>query len=170
MGSTAFVVISELAMQNIEKQIINNPNNNSEIILWKKYVDYCLAIIKTAYIDSIFEYINALNENIEFTVERELNNSISYLDVKIMRQINGELKFKDHRKPISNDRYLNKVHPINRKVTTVKALQRAYTICSDDESKAEELNTVRKYLLNDGYPIHLIDKCDKRFIYCLFYL
>ena len=70
MGSTAFVVISELAMQNIEKQIINNPNNNSEIILWKRYVDDCSVIMKTIGIDSFLEYINNQNENIQFTIER----------------------------------------------------------------------------------------------------
>ena len=81
-----------------------------------------------------------------------------------MRQINGELKFKVHRKPTSNDRYLDftSCNPINHTVTTIKALQRrAYTICSDEELKAEELNTVRKDLLNNGYPKHLIDKCEK---------
>ena len=66
-----------------------------------------------------------------------------------MRQINDELKFKVNRKPISNDRYLYFIscNPINHKVTTIKALQiRAYTICLDEESKAEELNIVKKDL------------------------
>ena len=120
--------------------------------------------MKTADIDEIMllEYIN-LNESIKFTVEREANNSTSFLDVKIMRQINGELKFKVHRKPTSNDRYLDFIscNPIQHKVTTIKALQRtAYTICSDEESKTEKLNTLRKDL-NNGYPKHLIDKCEK---------
>ena len=83
-----------------------------------------------------------------------------------MRHINGELIFKVHKKPISNDRYLNFIscNLINQKVTIIKALQRrAYTVCSDVESKTEELNTVRKNLLNNGYQYHMIDKCEEKY-------
>ena len=72
-----------------------------------------------------------------------------------MRQINGELKFKVHRKHTSNDRYLDFIscNSINHKVTLIRV--------SDEESKAEQLNTVRKDLKN-GYLKHLINKCEKK--------
>ena len=76
MGSPISVVIAELTMQNIEKKIDINCFNGNQILLWKRYVDDCIAIIKTTDIDAFLQYINNINHNIQFTVEIEQNNKL----------------------------------------------------------------------------------------------
>ena len=53
-------------------------------------------------------------------------------------------------------------NPSSHKIRTVKALlKRAFTICLDEDSKIQELDKVRKDLLNNGYPRTIIDKCSR---------
>ena len=114
--------------------------------------------------DNLLCYINSINNNIQFTVEKEVDNTLPFLDINICKQSNGSLAFKVFRKQTSNDRYLDyhSHNPISHKINTVKALQRrAYTICSDETSKLNELEKVKVDLKNNGYPISLIKKCEK---------
>ena len=71
MGSPVSVVIAELTMQNIESKIHKESFNGSPILLWKRYVDDCIAIMKSTDIISFLVHLNSLNENIQFTVENE---------------------------------------------------------------------------------------------------
>ena len=98
------------------------------------------------------------------TVEKEIDKSIPFLDILITKDNDGQLNFQVYRKSTSNDRYLdyNSCNPSSHKITTVKALlRRAFTICSDEDSKIQELDKVRKDLLNNGYPRTLLDKCSR---------
>ena len=162
MGSPISVVIAELTMQYIERDIHNNQNWN--VIIWKRYVDDCLVIIKTSEIQDFQNFINTINSNIQFEIEIEQQNSLPFLDIKIHKESDGRLKFSVYRKPTSNDRHLDfrSNNPIAHKISTIKALQRrAYNICSEEDSKEEELDTVKTYLKNNGYPQKLINKCNQ---------
>ena len=85
-----------------------------------KYL-YIYIIIYTNAYENLTRVLHCLRIQAIFQV-----HSISFLDVKIVRQINSELKFKVHRKPTSNYRYLDFIscNPINQKAKTKKALQR----------------------------------------------
>ena len=87
MGSPVSVVVAELTLQNIEKKNILNYNTN-DILLWKIYVDDCLAVVKTSQIDNLLGYIN---NNTQFTVEKEIYNILAFLDVNIYKQNDGSL-------------------------------------------------------------------------------
>ena len=158
------VVIAELTMQHIESKMQNVMFNNNQILLWKRYVDDCIAIIKTSDIEKFLEHINSIDNSIQFTIEKENNNQLPFLDVNIIRLPDGKVKFKVYRKPTATGRYLdyNSNNPISHKINTVTALQRrAYTICSDVEDRGEELEIVRKDLQMNGYPSKLLDNCHR---------
>ena len=70
-------------------------------------VDDCLAVVKTSEIDNLIAYINSMNNNIQFTVEKEVDNILQFLNINICKQNNGSLSFKIFRKQTSNDRYLD---------------------------------------------------------------
>ena len=80
MGSPISVVIAELTMQYIERDILNNQNWN--VIIWKRYVDDCLVIIKTSEIQDFHNFINTINSNIQFEIEIEQQNTLPFLDIK----------------------------------------------------------------------------------------
>ena len=62
-----------------------------------------------------------IEPSIQFTVERETNRKISFLDVTVCRQDNGRLSTKVYRKPTHNERHLSfhSHHPVAHKRAVV---------------------------------------------------
>ena len=104
IGSPVSVVVSEIAIQQNEKNIFENPQ--FDLLIWKRYVDNRFAIFNTSQINEILIYINSINTNIQFTAELEVDKALPFLDINIMKQNDGSLQFSVHRKLTSNDRYL----------------------------------------------------------------
>jgi hypothetical protein len=52
-------------------------------MLWKRYVDDCIAIVPTDKINEILQYINSINDSIQFTHEIENDNKLAFLDIMI---------------------------------------------------------------------------------------
>ena len=63
--------------------------NTNYVLLQKICVDDCLAVVKTSEIDNLLAYINSINKNIQFTVEKELDNTLPFLDSNICKQNDG---------------------------------------------------------------------------------
>ena len=133
MGSPVSVVIAEIVMQNIEKSII--PMIQDNMLFWYRYVDDVIACLKKDAIDNTLIMINNINNSIQFTVEREENSSINFLDLKISRNTAGKLSFSIYRKPTHTDKYLdfNSCHPIQHKNSVIRSLiHRAVNLCDPE--------------------------------------
>ena len=157
MGSPVSVVIAEIVMQDIEKQIMNN---NDSIFFWYHFVDDIIACIPRNEVQVLLQSINSINPNIQFTFEMEENNQINFLDMTIIRSPIGKLSFKIYRKPTHTDKYLSyhSSHPINHKESVVKSLlSRKENLC-DDQYKKEEENHIYTVLKYNNYPIDFINK------------
>ena len=48
--------------------------------MWNRYVDDCLAIVKTSEIDGLLCYLNEIDTSIEFSVEKEVERKLPFLD------------------------------------------------------------------------------------------
>ena len=57
--------------------------------LYSRYVDDILRDIKKCKIDDAMNRINDLDTNLKFTLERECNGSIPFLDMRIIRNSNA---------------------------------------------------------------------------------
>ena len=101
MGSIS-IVLAEIVLQHIEDIVI--PNIQDSMYFWYHYVDDILTCIKNDEIDNTLAYINLIESNIQFTVERENNSIISFLDLKIIRNVNGASSFSIYRKPTHTDK------------------------------------------------------------------
>ena len=83
---------------------------------------------------------NSLNASIKFTVEREQNSKLPFLDLLISRNSSGNLSFAVYRKPSHTGNYLkfDSNHPLNHKRAVVKSLvDRANNLCSASELEQE---------------------------------
>ena len=57
---------------------------NFKPIYYKRYVDDIFVLFKKPeHVQFFLEYINKKHKNIKFSIETELNRSLSFLDVKI---------------------------------------------------------------------------------------
>ena len=96
-------------------------------------------------------------------MEKEQNNSISFLDIKIERNYNATPIFKTsvYRKPTSTNQYLqfSSHQPKKHKISVIKTLaHRARTICKDEESLQTEMDHLRDSFKQNGYPSSFTNK------------
>ena len=65
-------------------------NYNSGIEFYPRYVDDTFALFNTEQDAlSLFSYINSQHPNIKFTMEREENHKLPFLDVLLLQQKSG---------------------------------------------------------------------------------
>ena len=146
-------------MEYYETRIANSilPDN----IFWVRYVDDIFAVIKRNIdIDGLLTSLNALVPSITFTVEKEENKSLSFLDVTIIRHENG-FKFKVYRKPTNNNYIINafSYHSENVKMSSLRSMfLRALNICSP-EYYNEEINNIYTIGINNNFKSSDIDNC-----------
>ena len=106
--------------------------------------------------------LNSFHKNIKFTYELEQNNNISFLDVLITRENDGNMETGVYRKPTHTDVYLNwNAHAPNIwKTSTVRSLvKRAFKVCSNDMNT--ELNHLETVFTNNNDYINNIIKSEK---------
>ena len=101
--------------------------------VWLGYVDDVFAVLPDN-IDSenFLASLKRLSPSIKFTIEKESNNSISFLDVKVIRGENNRPQFKIYRKPTHSDLYIHAFSGQSDKIkeaTINNIFQRAYRLC-----------------------------------------
>lgn len=134
MGSPISVVLAEMMMQKIEEEIQRHAPCTPK--LWRRYVDDIICILPKEQVEQYLAHINSINSNIQFTVEKEQNNALPFLDLQIIRKNDGSLTFTVYRKPTHTENYLkfDSSNPINHKKAVIRSLiDRSLKICSNEE-------------------------------------
>ncbi|XP_015124784.1 uncharacterized protein LOC107046642 [Diachasma alloeum] len=105
MGNPASPVLGGIVMDYVISEVLDKLPCN---IPWLKlYVDDTVLPVPEDSIDMVLQCFNPIHDRIQFTVEREVERSISFLDVKIHRMNDGSLKLNWYQKPTSSGRVIN---------------------------------------------------------------
>ena len=151
-------ILADLWMQKIEDKL--NRFSIHKRLVWLRHVDdvFCIFTILKEKILEFHTRINRWHPNLQFTVEFESHNSITFLDV-LVTQEQEKLTTSLYRKSTHTGLYLLWDSSQNRryKLGLIKTLViRIYRICSSKEIVNRELSLLRKTLTNNGYPLHII--------------
>ena len=161
MGSPLSVVIAELSMQFLENDIVNN--SPFPLAFWKRFVDDIIAALPENSLDYFLDYINNINNNFKFEIEKENNRSLAFLDLKITRLDDNTFKFNIFRKATHTGQYLNfnSHNPVCHKKAVASSLfNRSKLVCSGKD-KVEEDNIIKQQLKMNNYPDQFIKKVSK---------
>ena len=63
--------------------------------------------VNESKIDILLQHLNSIEPSIQFTVERENDGKLAFLDTHVPRNINGRLETDVYRKPTHTDKYLS---------------------------------------------------------------
>ena len=163
MGSPLGPVIANIFMVELEKRLI--PTMSDKISLWFRYVDDTFTFIKKGQVDNVIEILNGFHENINFTFEKEAENSISFLDVKVIKKLDGSFDTDIYRKKTDTNVYLSwkGFAPRAWKIGTLKGLiRRAFTVCSTNEYRENEVTFLKKiFTKTNGFPSKVVSKVIK---------
>ena len=147
MGSPVSVVAANVVMEHIKDLALRS--SPVPTVFWKRYVDDVLSAVPANQVDEMLAHINSIDHNIHFTSEREVEHVIPFLDVEIMRNVDGSLSTKVYRKPTHTDQYLqfSSHHPMAHKRSVVSTLlKRAASHCSSNSLVCKEKAYVKETL------------------------
>ena len=119
-------------------------NVDDTFILWPHQED----------VQILLDHVNSIWPSIQFTMEKEQDNKLPFLDVLVTRTEQG-FRSSVYRKPTFTGQYLNfnSHHPYTVKKGIVRCLQhRAKTIISDTDAYQEEMISLRHNLHHNNYP------------------
>lgn len=160
MGGSISAVLAYLVMEQFEFDALGTIP--SLIMLYKRYVDDNLLIVKRGEEDSILQFFNSLNPSIQFTMEVEKNGVLNFLDMSLIR-VGNKIKCKWYQKPTSSGRYSNflSVQPTNIKRNVALNLARRMICLSDRSFRNEVIREGKKLLIENCYPPMFVDNIFK---------
>ena len=160
MGSPLSPFLAELFMDFIEKTISNSPFFN-QVIVWKRFVDDIFGIFNGTpqQLKDFHCYINTIHPNINFTLETENNNSITFLDLKITKS-NNQLEFSIYRKPTTTTQVIpfDSSSPMTHKLAAFRSFfNRLVNIPLNTTAYKKELNTIFFIAETNKFPFDTIN-------------
>ena len=122
---------------------------------WRRYVDDTFVYVKNGSIEYVLSVLKTFHRNIKFPFEKMLNNTLSFLDILFIRNLD-HIHTTVYRKESNNDLCLHwhAFAPIYWKRGTVRTLvNRAYIICSNNNYLQQEIKHLeRVFHTQNGYP------------------
>jgi len=87
MGAPTSSLLSEIVLQHMEHNAIYNILTLNNILGYFRYVDDILIVYNKSHtnIHKVHKEFNNINNDIQFTIEEEINNSINFLDITIKK-------------------------------------------------------------------------------------
>ena len=133
MGSPLGPTLATMILCHFQVQWISDCPRDYKPISYRRYVgDALLLFSSELHVTKFLNYMNSKHRNIKFTVEREENDSLSFLDIKIFRD-NEKFQTSVYRKPTFSGVLTNfeSFLPILYKYNLVSTLlHRGFMICS----------------------------------------
>ena len=100
MGNPISVTFANIFMSHHEKQWLANCPREFKPIIYRRYVDDTFMIFeKEEQINLFYEYLNKQHQKIRFTMEKEENNKLPFLDLLLERNNSDQLDISIYRKP-----------------------------------------------------------------------
>ena len=159
MGSPLGPVLANLFMGIREKEWIQN-YSGSGLHFYKRYVDdICCSFRSESDIEPFFEFLNSRHPNIKFTIEKEANGTLPFLDVKIQKTTAGVLETNTYYKPTHTGLLTNFTSyvPFVYKLGLAKTLfDRASKICSNAVLLKADISNISHMLQKNEFPAHTI--------------
>lgn len=158
MGSPISPILAQIAMDHLLEKITSKLPFKLPFIY--KYIDDIITSIPAGQEDHTLDIFNSVNTHIKFTMERENNCSVPFLDTLLLRSMDNKLILNWYQKPTSSGRYINYFsnHPMTQKVNTVIAMKNRIMHISDEKFLKTNLKKLLNIFLNNGYPKRLLNR------------
>lgn len=161
MGSPLSAVIANLVMEDLEQDSLNKLD--CHVQFYKRYIDDCICCIPVGKIDHVPHIFNSYHGRLKFTFETESQNSINFLNVKIIHN-NTHIKTNWHIKDTSSNRHLNyfSYTSVNFKKSVINSLVDQTIKLAHPKFIEENLSKVKSILEQNSYPKEFYDKLIKK--------
>lgn len=163
IGGCASPILADFVISDLIEDALAKLSYEPTIIT--KYVDDILLFGPRDEMEDTLNVFNSLSNEIRFTIEYEENESLTYLDMKLLRNEDGTILTDFYMKPTNKGRMLNFAsnHPRHQKINVAhNFISRIFTLSS---TKFWEKNKVmaKDILRKNGYPANIVDSLLSRY-------
>lgn len=161
MGNPLSPLISECFMSALERQL---KKQNLLPRVWFRYVDDIFAILNEADIENTLNILNSQFESIKFTLEKEENKKLAFLDVQVCRKSDNSLEFSVYHKPTSTKRVITSdsfCHFQYKKSSFHSMIYRMCKLPLSITAYKSEYEYIKDVAVLNGYPIDIVDSLIK---------
>jgi uncharacterized protein (DUF433 family) len=149
-------------LQHLENTKVFNILRNSGIQGYFRYVDDILLIYNEnrTNIEELLKSFNDLTPSLNFTLEREVDNKLNFLDISIIKTAD-RISFDIYRKPTTSDIIISNdsCHPQEQKMAAIRYfLNTINTYDIDATRKHIELDTIKQIIYNNRYDTSTLEK------------
>lgn len=158
MGSKLSPLLANIFMCDLEEKLKSSRLFPS---LWYRYVDDIFCVVNARSLKNLEDFLNSQHPSIKFTVEKEVNGKISFLDLCIRQTTERGLEFSIYRKPTHTDRYITSDshhHDSHKAAAFHSMIYRLLNIPMNES----DYNIEKEYIYNaarvNGYDSIFVDK------------
>ena len=146
MGNPISPILSDIVMEDLEIDSISKLNFKPAFYF--RYVDDIILYIPKNMIDHSVNTFNSYDENLQFTIALPQNNSISFLDTKIIVNEKQNIITDWYKKQTFSGRYLNyfSQHPLCNKIAKLNTIIK---LSKDTTKICDNVNVVYKIKCKD---------------------
>ena len=174
MGSPLVPVLANIFMGLYESKWLNQYNVKKAKLYLNLLKIYSLLLddILAAFEQqkeslNFLDFLNKKHRNIKFTIEKQINHSITFLDVFISGINNQNLTLQTYLKLTYAGLLLNfkSFTSFSYKISLIKCLiDRSFKICNNWNSFHNDIENIKSNLIKNAYPPFLIDKVIKKYL------
>ena len=158
-------------MCHLEELFIEQCPDSFKPVFYKRYVDDTFVLFKHhSHAELFLNFINEFHPNIQFSMDIESNNQLSFLDLNIIRE-NNEFVTGIYRKSTFTGLGLNFFShcSLEFKINACKTLlHRAFNLCSNWCKFHEEVSFLITYFSHNCYPSHIFPGVVRKFLDVVF--
>ena len=170
MGSPISPIMSEIFLQYLEDQHIEKIKKQYNIIFYCRYVDDIFIIYDNHkdIDDKILDRFNNIHSKIQYTLEKQQNNSLNYLDLSIQKITYKHIytfQYKIFRKPTTSKLSINynSDHPHTHKWANFHfLLNRLNNIPLSSNNYKKEFSNILQIAKHNKFPISRIYKLNSK--------
>ena len=167
MRSPLAPVLANISMGFYESKWLNE-YNLIKPKFYLRYVDDILAAFDKEQVTLNFlNFLNKSHPNIKFTIEKQINHSIAFLDVFISGINNQNLTLETYHKSTYTGLLLNfkSFTSFPYKIGLIKCLiKRSFKICNNWNSFHIDIENITSSPIKNAYPPFLVDKVIKKYL------
>ena len=159
MGGKLSGAISSIFVNMLEEKVIKKYKKDKKVLLYLRYVDDCILIVKRGFKGKILKEFNEFDKGLKWTCDNMDNNNLIYLDTKIILE-NFTLNLYQYRKPNSSENFTNfktGVSPKAYKLGLISGeVHRAFNCTTTDIALDEALLNLENILVKNAYPRKIV--------------
>jgi len=161
MGAPTSSVLSEIYLQFMEHNKLYTVLLQNNILGYFRYVDDILIVYNGSNtdIDKLLLHFNNTIPTMTFSIEKESDNSINFLDITVHMDTES-FSFSIYRKPTTTDIIIpnDSCHPPEHKHAAIRyMLNRMNNYQLNKSSKEQEYNTIKQIMHNNKYDPSILN-------------